>query len=157
MTQMGKATTFGYVEIKVKGDSSYANQTYKVPFEIQPLLVTGDTITVPKTISYNKGYSSTDASDYKVPVVVVAKDATGKIVKTLTADDYTVKYEYVNANKKNGATNEIGDKIQATVTIKNDNYKGFTTVKDNNGQNKTVQNVKVPATNSTEITAKALS
>ena len=152
----GKATTFGYVEIKVKGDSSYANQTYKVPFEIQPLLVTGDTITVPKTISYNKGYSSTDASDYKVPVVVVAKDATGKIVKTLTADDYTVKYEYVNANKKNGATNEIGDKIQATVTIKNDNYKGFTTVKDNNGQNKTVQNVKVPATNSTEITAKAL-
>lgn len=65
MTQMAKATTFGYVEIKVKGDSSYANQTYKVPFEIQPLLVTGDTITVPKTISYNKGYSSTDASDYK--------------------------------------------------------------------------------------------
>ena len=153
----GKATTFGYVEIKVKGDSSYANQTYKVPFEIQPLLVTGDTITVPKTISYNKGYSSADASDYKVPVVVVAKDATGKIVKTLTADDYTVKYEYVNANNKNGATNEIGDKIQATVTIKNDNYKGFTTVKDDNGQNKTVQNIKVPATNATEITAKALS
>ena len=152
----GKATTFGYVEIKVKGDSSYANQTYKVPFEIQPLLVTGDTITVPKTISYNKGYSSTDASDYKVPVVVVAKDATGKIVKTLTADDYTVKYEYVNANNKNGATNEIGDKIQATVTIKNDNYKGFTTVKDGNGQDKTVQNVTVSATNSTEITAKAL-
>ena len=152
----GKATTFGYVEIKVKGDSSYANQTYKVPFEIQPLLVTGDTITVPKTISYNKGYSSTDASDYKVPVVVVAKDATGKIVKTLTADDYTVKYEYVNANNKNGATNEIGDKIQATVTIKNDNYKGFTTVKDDKKQDKTVQNVTVSATNSTEITAKAL-
>ena len=152
----GKATTFGYVEIKVKGDSSYANQTYKVPFEIQPLLVTRDTITVPKTISYNKGYSSTDASDYKVPVVVVAKDATGKIVKTLTADDYTVKYEYVNANNKNGATNEIGDKIQATVTIKNDNYKGFTTVKDGKGQDKTVQNVTVSATNSTEITAKAL-
>lgn len=49
---------------------------------------------------------------------MIAKDATGKIVKTLTADDYTVKYEYVNANKKNGATNEIGDKIQATVTNK---------------------------------------
>ena len=151
----GEATTFGYVEIKVKGDSSYANQTYKVPFEIQPLLVTEDTVTVPKTISYNKGYSLTDASDYKVPVVVVAKDATGKIVKTLTSDDYSIKYEYKNANNKNGARNEIGDTIQATVTIKNDNYKGFTTKKVNN-QTTTVQNVKVQASKTTEITAKAL-
>ena len=51
----------------------------------------------------------TDISSLSVgdKVVVVAKDATGKIVKTLTADDYTVKYEYVNANNKNGATNAI--------------------------------------------------
>mgnify|MGYP000414656891 CR=1 FL=1 len=47
-------------------------------------------------------------------------------------------------NNKNGARNEIGDTIQATVTIKNDNYKGFTTKKVNN-QTTTVQNVKVQA------------
>lgn len=37
-----------------------------------------------------------------------------KIVKTLTSDDYSIKYEYKNANNKNGARNEIGDTIQAT-------------------------------------------
>lgn len=87
--------------------------------------------------------------------MVVAKDATGKIVKTLTSDDYSIKYEYKNANNKNGARNEIGDTIQATVTIKNDNYKGFTT-KTVNNQTTTVQNVKVQASKTTEITAKAL-
>ena len=60
----GNITTYGYVEIKVKGDSSYAGQTYKVPFEIKPLTVSADSVTVPKTVTYNKGNGP--ASDYKV-------------------------------------------------------------------------------------------
>lgn len=46
----GDITTYGYVEIKVKGDSSYAGQTYKVPFEIKPLIVSADSVTVPKQL-----------------------------------------------------------------------------------------------------------
>ena len=88
----GDITTYGYVEIKVKGDSSYAGQTYKVPFEIKPLTVSADSVTVPKTVTYNKGIGP--ASDYKVQLVVTAKDKTGKIVKGLSADDYSIKYEY---------------------------------------------------------------
>ena len=107
---------------KLKGDSSYAGQTYKVPFEIKPLTVSVDSVTVPKTVTYNKGNGA--ASDYKVQLVVTAKDESGKIVKTLNADDYTIKYEYKNGNDSGttAATNELHDFIAATITIKNTNY-----------------------------------
>jgi len=127
----GDITTYGYVEIKVKGDSSYAGQTYKVPFEIKPLTVSADSVTVPKTVTYNKGNGP--ASDYKVQLVVTAKDATGKIVKGLSADDYTVKYEYIdNATgsathptpSSTEGTNELHDYIKATITVKNPNFAG---------------------------------
>ena len=126
----GNITTYGYVEIKVKGDSSYAGQTYKVPFEIKPLTVSADSVTVPKTVTYNKGNGP--ASDYKVQLVVTAKDATGKIVKGLSADDYTVKYEYVDGPNSDNhpkapsteGTNELHDYIKATITIKNPNFAG---------------------------------
>ena len=122
----GKATTWGYVEIKIKGTSSHSGQTYKVPFEIQPLTVSSESVTVPKTVTYNQGYGA--ASDYNVQLIVTAKDATGKIVKGLSADDYSIKYEYedgyndVPANRV--GKNELHDFIKATITIKNPNFAG---------------------------------
>ena len=149
----GVAQTFGYIEIKVKGDSSYAGQTYKVPFEIKPLTVSVDSVTVPKTVTYNKGNGA--ASDYKVQLVVTAKDESGKIVKTLNAEDYTVKYEYKEGNDSDtsAATNELHDFIKATITIKNTNYVGT---------NGTVTSVEMPEKDSknnskwTEIVEKAI-
>ena len=149
----GVAKTFGYIEIKVNGDSSYAGQTYKIPFEIKPLTVSVDTVTVPKTVTYNKGNGP--ASDYKVQLVVNAKDASGKIVKTLNADDYTVEYEYKEGDNSatSDATNELHDFIKATVKIKNTNYVGA---------NGTVTSVEMPekdANNNskwTEIVEKAI-
>ena len=149
----GVAKTFGYIEIKVNGDSSYAGQTYKIPFEIKPLTVSVDTVTVPKTVTYNKGNGP--ASDYKVQLVVNAKDASGKIVKTLNADNYTVEYEYKEGanSATSDATNELHDFIKATVKIKNTNYVGA---------NGTVTSVEMPekdANNNskwTEIVEKAI-
>ena len=126
-----KATTWGYVEIKIKGTSSHSGQTYKIPFEIQPLTVSMESVTVPKTVTYNKGYG--EAKDYNVQLVVTAKDKTGKIVKGLSADDYTVKYEYIdNATgsathptpSSTEGTNELHDYIKATITVKNPNFVG---------------------------------
>ena len=149
----GVAQTFGYIEIKVKGDSSYAGQTYKVPFEIKPLIVSVDSVTVPKTVTYNKGNGA--ASDYKVQLVVTAKDESGKIVKTLNAEDYTVKYEYKEGTDSDtsAATNELHDFIAATITIKNTNYIGT---------NGTVTSIVMPEKDSknnskwTEIVEKAI-
>ena len=150
----GDITTYGYVEIKVKGDSSYAGQTYKVPFEIKPLIVSADSVTVPKTVTYNKGYSA--ASDYNVQLIVTAKDATGKIVKGLSADDYSVKYEYKLGNKKadgsyeatnTSAQNDLHNFIKATITIKNKNFMGA------NGQQIEIE---MPLTKTTQIVEKAI-
>ena len=129
------------------GAGSFENETFTVHFEIQPLTVSDKTVTVPKAISYNGNY--TKAEEYSVPLVVTAKDETGKIVKGLSAEDYTVKYEFVDGVNKpsdnNEPKNEIHDKIQATLTITNPNFKG---VKGNT--------VTVKLTETTEIVAKAL-
>ena len=128
-----------YVNIKITS-GTYKDQTATVPFLIKPLKVEDAYITVPETIAINKTY--TKAEEYNVPVTVVAKDAeTGKkIVKTLDAADYKVKYEFVTANK-------LHDKIQATVTVTNTNYISGTT----NGKTVTVN-----AKDQTEIVAKKL-
>ena len=118
----GTAQTWGYVEVKIKGSSSHNGQTFKIKFEIQPLTVSEDSVTVPKTITYNKGYGA--ASDYKVPLVVTAKDATGKIIKGLSADDYTVEYEYRDSNDAKTNDNVLHNFIKATIKIKNTNFVG---------------------------------
>ena len=118
--------TLAYAEVKILGNNSYTGQTVQVPFEILPLTVTESSVTVPKTITYNQGYG--EAKDYNVQLVVTAKDATGKIVKGLSADDYSVKYEYVDGTKDTPANtvakNEFHDYIKATITVKNPNFAG---------------------------------
>ena len=110
----------GYVTVKILGDSTYANQTVDVPFEIKPLTVKESTVTVPETITYNKGYDA--ASDYKVPLVVTATDPSGKIVKGLSAADYTVSYEYTEKDANRETDNVKHNKIKATITLLNKNF-----------------------------------
>ena len=121
----GTVKARAYAEVKILGNNSYTGQTVQVPFEILPLTVTESSVTVPKTITYNQGYA--EAKDYNVQLVVTAKDTTGKIVKGLSADDYTVKYEYVdgtNTPENTVAQNELHDYIKATITVKNPNFAG---------------------------------
>ena len=127
----GSIKAQAYAEVKILGNNSYTGQTIQVPFEILPLTVTESSVTVPKTVTYNKGYG--EAKDYNVQLVVTAKDATGKIVKGLSADDYTVKYEYLDNNAASAThptspstegTNELHDYIKATITVKNPNFAG---------------------------------
>ena len=130
-----------YVNIKIT-DGTYKGQVASVPFLIKPLEVKATYITVPEDVSINDTY--TKASEYNVPVTVVAKDETGKKVeKTLSADDFTVKYDFTNVT--NG--NKLGNYIKATVTVTNKNYILNT---DN------AKTVTVAANGSTKIVARKL-
>ena len=105
-----------YVNIKIT-DGTYKGQVASVPFLIKPLEVKATYITVPEDVSINDTY--TKASEYNVPVTVVAKDGTGKKVeKTLSADDFTVKYDFAYAPYEN----RLNNYIKATVTVTNKNY-----------------------------------
>ena len=112
-----------YATIKTAEGSTFGGKTANIAFLITPLTVTD--VTVPNSVAINKTY--TKAEEYKVPVTVIAKDATGKkVVKTLDAADYKVDYEFVdddiNSATKGTAKNELHDKIRATVTVTNPNY-----------------------------------
>ena len=148
------------VTIKVTGGSDYVGRTFDIPFTIQQLTVSKDTVTVPKTVSYEKDY--TKADEYKVQLAVTAKDTDKKtIVKALTANDYTVKYEY-KAGKKNAdgsytattndGKNDLHNFIQSTIVITNKNFR--TSYKDKS--NKDVYGTSLTLTDKTEIVAKAL-
>ena len=106
------------VNIKIN-EGNFANTTCSLGFTIKPLTVTAKDITVPASISINKRY--TKASEYQVPVTVVAKNTNGKTVKTLSTDDYTVKYDFVTSTAAEGQ-NDFDNYIRATVTVKNTNY-----------------------------------
>ena len=117
-----KGTTFvpvadSYVNIKITS-GTYKDQTATIPFLIKPLVVEPEYVTVPEDVSINKALTA--AGDYKLPVTVVAKDdETGKKVeKTLTENDFTVKYEYKNKDSANVLYNNIITK----VTVTNTNY-----------------------------------
>ena len=133
-----KIKTQAYVNVSILG-GNYAGQTYAIPFVISPLTVSADNVNVPETITYNADY--TKAEQYNIPVTVVAKDTSEKIVKTLDAADYKVEYAFVNGNV-------INKDIRTTVTITNKNYiMGSTDGKT----------VKVVAAKNTTMKAKALS
>ena len=118
------------VIVKIGGDSSFANQTVEVPFTINPLTVSEATVTVPETITYNKGYDK--ASDYQVPLIVTAKDPSGKIVKGLATSDYKISYAYTDTDKagksldseitKAETHNIKHNRIKATITLLNKNF-----------------------------------
>ena len=148
------------VTIKVTGGSDYVGRTFDIPFTIQQLTVSEDTVTVPKTVSYEKDY--TKADEYKVQLAVTAKDTDKKtIVKALTANDYTVKYEYKAGQKNhngsytattNDGKNDLHNFIQSTIVITNKNFR--TRYKDKS--NKDVYGTSLTLTDKTEIVAKAL-
>ena len=138
--------TTAYANIKITS-GTYKDQTAAIPFIIEPLKVEASYITVPKDVSFNESYKN--ASDYKVALTVVAKDREGKKVqKTLTADDFTVKYDW----KDTGKGNEKHNYILSTVTITNKNYIYGTT----NGKTYTVKAAGKTYTGETEIVAKKL-
>ena len=117
-----KGTTFvpvadSYVNIKITS-GTYKDQTATIPFLIKPLVVEPEYVTVPEDVSINKALTA--AGDYKLPVTVVAKDdETGKKVeKTLTENDFTVKYEYKNKD----IANDLYNNIITKVTVTNTNY-----------------------------------
>ena len=134
------------VTIKVLGDSSYAGQTVDVPFTINPLIVNKDTVTVPKTVNYEKGFNNPE--DYNVQLVVTATDPSGKIVKGLSDKDYSVEFSFENnateSEDKNNAKNELHDYIKAELTINNPNFAGG------------INPLSMPADKYTEIVEKAL-
>ena len=137
--------TTAYANIKITS-GTYKDQTAAIPFIIEPLKVEASYITVPKDVSFNESYKN--ASDYKVALTVVAKDKDGKKVqKTLTADDFTVKYDW---EKTEG--NVKHNNILSTVTITNKNYIYGTT----NGKTYTVKATGKDYTGATEIVAKKL-
>ena len=127
-------------------EGKYKGNKVDVLFDINPLEVKPEYITVPESVSYNKGYK--DAKEYNVPVKVVAKDPSGKIVKELSDSEYSVEYTYVDGTKGDSrkATNELHDKIRSTITIKSTNFVDVDNVEDN----------KVVASKDTEIVAKSL-
>ena len=143
-----------YAIVKIGGNSTYANQTVKVPFTIKKLIVSESTVSVPKTITYNKGYNL--AGDYQIPLVITAKDPSGKIVKGLSDADFKVSYKYLDKDKDgNDLTTEINkagthnikhNTIVATITVLNKNFK---TSPD-------TAKLEMSAAKSTEIVAKAL-
>ena len=143
-----------YAIVKIGGNSTYANQTVKVPFTIKKLIVNEATVTVPKTVTYNKGYSA--AGDYQIPLIITAKDPSGKIVKGLSNADYKVSYAYVDKDKNGadlstaiaeaGTHNIKHNRIVATITVLNKNY---TTSPD-------ATKLVMGEDKSTEIVAKAL-
>ena len=137
--------TTAYANIKITS-GTYSGQTAAIPFIIEPLKVEASYITVPKDVAFNESYKN--ASDYKVTLTVVAKDREGKKVqKTLTADDFTVKYDW---EKTEG--NVKHNNILSTVTITNKNYIYGTT----NGKTYTVKANGKDYTGATEIVAKKL-
>ena len=147
------------VTIKVTGGSDYVGRTFDIPFTIQQLTVSKDTVTVPKTVSYEKDY--TKAEEYKVQLAVTAKDTDKKtIVKALTANDYTVKYEYKAGQKKadgsytataNNGKNDLHNFIQSTIVITNKNFRTQDTVSGT-----AVYGTELTLADKTEIVARAL-
>ena len=147
------------VTIKVTGGSDYVGRTFDIPFTIQQLTVSKDTVTVPKTVSYEKDY--TKAEEYKVQLAVTAKDTDKKtIVKALTANDYTVKYEYKAGQKNadgsytataNNGKNDLHNFIQSTIVITNKNFRTQDTVSGT-----AVYGTELTLADKTEIVAKAL-
>ena len=108
--------------LTIVGKNSYKGSSKTINFHIAPAALSSV-----ETEKYVEILDTQDAKDYKdaINLVVKAKSGTGNSAKefTLTADDYTVKYEIVNANGQK-ADNIIGNYVKATVTITNNNFKG---------------------------------
>ena len=142
----GNILTQADVTVKIlPGAGAYENQTFTLHFEILPLTVNASSITVPEAISYNAAYKT--ANEYKVPLIVTAKDKDGNVAKGLAESDYTVEYKFKNETDGN----KIHNHIIPEVTITNTNFMGA------KGMAKVVEYADFNTANkTTEIVAKAL-
>ena len=111
---------YASVQIKVTKSGTFYGKTCSLLFEIAPLKVTGDTITVPKATSYDK--ANKKASNYKLDVTVAAKDSNGKSV-TVPASAYTTTSKFIDATTNlETEENAKGNIIETTVVLKDHNY-----------------------------------
>ena len=111
---------YASVQIKVTKSGTFYGKTCSLLFEIAPLKVTGDTITVPKATSYDK--ANKKASNYKLDVTVAAKDSNGKSV-TVPASAYTTTSKFIDATTSlETEENAKGNIIETTVVLKDHNY-----------------------------------
>ncbi|MDB6460945.1 MULTISPECIES: hypothetical protein [Blautia] len=111
-----------YATIKVnKEGSPLKDQTFNLYYTITPLTITSADVTLQEKVVLDKSF--TKASEYELPVTVIAKSNDRKTtIATLTSSDYTVNYKFMNGKK--AGSNTPGHKIYATVTITNPNFVG---------------------------------
>ena len=88
-----------YATIKVnKEGSPLKDQTFNLYYTITPLTITSADVTLQEKVVLDKSF--TKASEYELPVTVIAKSNDRKTtIATLTSSDYTVNYKFMNGKK----------------------------------------------------------
>ena len=105
----------GTAKVIVKGKGDFTGSEVEVTsFTIKPAKVTDQLITANKRVEYK---DTTKATDYakEFGLVVKAKNAKDKEFTLTEGTDYKVDYSFVNSN-------EVGQKVKATITITNKNF-----------------------------------
>ena len=126
---------YASVQIKVTQSGTFYGKTCSLNFEIAPLKVSSDTITVPKTTSFDK--ANRKASDYKLDVTVNAKDSNNKTI-TVPASAYTTTAKFLDATTKQETDENAKENIiETTVVLKDHNYIYVDSSKDYDSNGKT--------------------
>ena len=125
---------YASVQIKVTQSGTFYGKTCSLNFEIAPLKVSSDTITVPKTTSYDK--ANRKASDYKLDVTVNAKDSNNKTI-TVPASAYTTTAKFLDSTNQETDENAKENTIETTVVLKDHNYIYVDSNKDYDSNGKT--------------------
>ena len=107
-------------KVIIEGKRTYEGAKLVYKFDIEAAKV--DSTTVASKVVYNKGYKT--AAEYAPAVTVKANYLTPKKPQfTLTPDDYTVRYDFVNTTAQSNE-NAIGNHIKTIIDITNPNFKG---------------------------------
>ncbi|MDC7289105.1 hypothetical protein NXH76_14950 [Blautia schinkii] len=108
----------GIATLVVKGKNSYAGSRKTISFNIAPASVSSITKNTEVEL-----INASDAKDYKAAmnVVVKAKNTAGKEFTLTEGADYSVEYSFDESNK-------VGEKVVATITVTNPNFKGTSSV-----------------------------
>ncbi len=120
-----KNTNAGTAKLIVKGKNGYLGSKKEFTFTINAAAVSSV-----KAAEHVELQNVSSAKEYKdaMAVAVKAKNGKGKEFTLTEGVDYTVKYDYEDANNNSKKTNEVGDKVVAKITITNPNFKGHPAV-----------------------------